>query len=73
MTDPEIKNLIARVACSGLSCADKAFPEAGYHIVECDLVEDGSRGGLSRSVQLTLKGADNWPRVFEFTVRELIG
>lgn len=71
MTDAEIKNLLARLALSGLT-RGSALEREGFYIQDADVVSDGGKGGPSRSVQITLVGPDNWPRVFEFTVRELL-
>lgn len=66
MKDKDIKNAIARCALSGVTMSlEKTAPE--LHVLECDRYSDDER-----SVYVTLTVGDNaWPRVFEFTVREL--
>lgn len=72
MTDAEIKNAIARCALSGVSEALARASNGSIRLYDCDLCVDGSPPGLSRSVQMTLyANGETWPRVFEFTVKEI--
>lgn len=66
MKDKDIKIAIARCALSGITMSlQKLAPELS--LLDCDRYEDDER-----SVYVTLTVGDNaWPRVFEFTVREL--
>jgi hypothetical protein len=66
MKDAEVKSIIASCALSGVTVSiEKMLP--GYKLTECDTCLDDPR-----SVQIVVVGPDNWPRVFEFTVRELM-
>lgn len=71
LTDAELKNLIARMALSGVS-QGTALENAGFKIEACDIAPSGGRNLLGKTVQISIVDPKGWPRVFELTVRELL-